>query len=440
LILSFVFLSAVAVPAQAATVSVGCAGAAGTFDFSTLTQALQANPAGNVIINVSGVCTEAVIISSMPNLSIIGAAGAALVDPGDAVPNFLAVMEVDDSQNVTIQNLAIQLASRPTASQIPGVTIQNSTVNFRGGRIEGAGGSDGIDMVQSTVRLFGNVVIENNNDGQGAGEGIFVQGPSSTLTLRRDAAGNCPIIQGNGDNGILLTATGALVTIPAVGGCATIQNNGQAGIFAQQGANVRVSASQNAPSTVQIINNGFGVVAVVGSHFGVNGPVLIQGNTGDGVRLRNASGDIGPAIDGPAGPSIQQNGTASTTFTTAFCCALPAGISVANNSDLDISAGTVANNSAPGLLVQDNSSARVIGTIGSLSITQNPVGISVTNVSTAALFLAPSVTGNTGSDLACGPDSVGYGDLTNVGKNGCAQFKAVANPGKAPKAASKPLP
>jgi hypothetical protein len=74
------------------------------------------------------------------------------------------------------------------------------------------------------------------------------------------------------------------------------------------------------------------------------------------------------------------------------------------------------------------------------SITQNPVGISVTNVSTAALFLAPSLTGNVNSDLQCGPDSVGYGDLTNVGKNGCAQFKSVQSPGKAPKRLSKPLP
>jgi hypothetical protein len=64
----------------------------------------------------------------------------------------------------------------------------------------------------------------------------------------------------------------------------------------------------------------------------------------------------------------------------------------------------------------------------------------VTNVSTAALFLAPSVTGNVSSDLSCGPDSVGYGDLSNVGKNGCAQFKSQTNPGNPPKKASKPLP
>ncbi|HYX52572.1 MAG TPA: hypothetical protein VE783_03920 [Candidatus Limnocylindrales bacterium] len=112
---------------------------------------------------------------------------------------------------------------------------------------------------------------------------------------------------------------------------------------------------------MQIINNGFGLIGIVGSHISANGPVLIQGNTTDGVRLRNASGELGPANDGAAGPVIQQNGTSATNITLGNCCALPAGVSVTNNSDLDISAGIVANNSAPGLVVQDNSSVRVIG-------------------------------------------------------------------------------
>jgi hypothetical protein len=433
LLLTFILIAGAA---EAANVTVGCAGATGTFDFPSITAALQANPGGNVAVTVSGTCSEAVVLANMQNVQLIGTPGAALVDPGDNPANFGAVLEIDNSQNITVQNLSIQVAVRAIDFQIPVVAVSGSNVDFRSAKIEGGGPSDGIDVLQSTVRLIGATVIENNNDGQGIGEGVFVQGPSASVNLRRDLAGNCPLIQGNGDNGIWLTGTGALLR----GGCAVIQNNGLAGISASGGANITLGVPQATPSAVQILNNGFGVVAIVGSHLLIHGPVLIQGNATDGVRLRNASGEITSAIDGTAGPTIQQNGSSTASFSTAFCCALPAGISVANNADLDISAGLVINNSAPGLLVQDNSSVRIIGGTGSLSITQNPVGVSVTNVSTAALFLAPSVSGNANFDITCGPDAVAYGDLSAVGRTSCQQFKQLPNPGQPPKRRGKPLP
>ena len=421
--------------ANAATV--GCTGSSGTFDFASINDALAANPSGNVTITISGTCQEAVVIANMQNVQLVGTPGAALVDPGGSPSPFGAVLEIDNSQNITVQSLTIQVAARTIDVAIPVVAISSSDVAFRSAKIEGAGASDGIDMFQSNVRLFGNTVIENNNDGAGSGEGVAVIGPSANLTLRRDSSG-CPLIQNNGDNGVLVQSSGAHLGIPAFAGCGTIQNN-FIGVFAIQGSTVGLNASQTTPGSVQLLNNVIGVAAVVGSHVGVSGPVLIQGNTVDGVRLRNGQGNLFPAVDGPAGPIIQQNGTAAVDLSTE-CCALPAGISVANNSALDISAGTVANNSAPGLLVQDNSSVRVIGSNGTLSITQNPVGISVTNVSTAALFLAASVSGNSTFDLTCGPDSVAYGDLSGVAKTSCQQFKQLANPGKPPKRANKIQP
>src|SRR5262249_10729061 len=156
--------------------------------------------------------------------------------------------------------------------------------------------------------------------------------------------------------------------VPFGNGCATIQNNGL-GIGATQGATVNLRARQGAPGAVQILNNAIGVAVTVGSQIALRGPILIQGNTVDGVRLRNASGSISGGFDGPIGPTIQQNGT-SAADTAAFCCALAAGISLANNSTLDISSGSITNNSAPGILIQDNSSIRIIGSLGSLSITQ----------------------------------------------------------------------
>ena len=59
-----------------ANVTVGCAGASGggPFNYPTLTAALLANPTGNVEIDVSGTCTEAVVIHGVQNLSIVGIA------------------------------------------------------------------------------------------------------------------------------------------------------------------------------------------------------------------------------------------------------------------------------------------------------------------------------------------------------------------------------
>jgi hypothetical protein len=375
----------------------------------------------------------------MQNVQIVGTAGAALVDPGGSPASFGAVLEIDNSQNITVQDLTIQVASRTIDFQIAVVSISASNVTFRTVRIEGAGPSDGIDILQSTVRLFGATVVENNNDGEGLGEGIFVQGPDANLTLRRDPAGNCPVIQGNGGDGIFVNGSGAHVGIPASNGCATIQNNGGTGIFASQGATVGLSALQATPGTVQVLNNTYGVIATLGSQLNVNGPVLIQGNTVIGLRLRTAFGSLGSAADGAAGPTIRQNGSASSNPSTVPCCAPPAAISLSNNATLDISAALVTGNSAPGLLVQDNSSVRLIG-FSPIVITQNLVGISVTNTSTAALFLVPSVAGNAGFDLVCGPESVAYGDLSGVGKTSCQQFKQQPNQGQPPKKRSRPLP
>ena len=407
-----------AVPAQAVTV--GCAGASGgPFDFPTLTAALAANPTGNVEIDVSGTCTEAVVVAGAQNLSIVGTPGAALVDPGGSPPNFGAVLEIDNSQNVLVRALLIQVASRDVNNAIPISLVQSSDVRIFGSKLEGAGASDGIDMFQSTVRLIGATVIENNNDGLGDGEGVAVFGPGSLLLLLNDSSGNCPLIQGNGDSGIFAGRGGTTVRAPLGRGCATIQNNGFVGVAGNLGATIELNVPQANPGRVALLNNVFGLVVTNGAHFVLAGPVLVQGNAQDGVRIRNAFGSLFPS-DGTSGPTIQGNGTSPNPP----CCAPDAGISVANNGGLDVQAGLVTNNAAPGIIVEDNSSVRLIGP---LSITSNPIGVEVSAVSSAALFLAPSIIGNAGGDVVCGPDSDAHGDLSAVGKLNCPQFKPQQN-------------
>jgi hypothetical protein len=410
-----------AVPSRASTV--GCSGASGgPFDFTSLTAALNAPGAlVNNTISVSGTCAEPVVVAGAQNLQIIGNPGAALVDPGGNPPNFGAVVEIDNSQGVVLQGLTIQVASRSVDTAIPVVLVQSSGgVAVVQCRLEGAGASDGIDMFQSTVRLFGATVIENNNDGQGDGEGVFVEGPNALLALRSNASG-CPLIQGNGDNGILATGGGATVRAPLGAGCATIQNNGFAGIFANLGVTIQLGVPQANPGGVKLTNNLYGVAATNGSHFNINGPVLIQGNTVDGIRLRNAFGVLNVS-DGTSGPTIQQNGTSLNPP----CCAPAAGISLGNNATLDLGGAQVTNNGGPGVIAQDNSSVRLIGPLP-LSITHNPIGVEVTDVSSVGLFLAPSVSGNSTADIVCGPDSAAHGDPSAVGKINCPQFRPQQN-------------
>lgn len=426
-------LSAVS-PARA-NVTVGCAGATGgPFNYTTLTAAVQANPTGNVEIDVSGTCTEAVVVAGVQNLLILGAPGAALVDPGGSPPNFSAVLEIDNSQNVRVQGLSIQVASRTIDNAIPVILVQSSDVRIVQDRIEGAGASDGIDMFQATVRLIGATIIENNNDGQGDGEGVFLQGPNATLTLQADASGNCPLIQGNGDSGIFASQGGATVRAPGGRGCATIQNN-FSGIDGNLGATIVLNVLQANPGAIKLLNNSFGLVATNGTHFNLEGPVLIQGNSADGIRLRNAFGSL-TGSDGTAGPLVQQNGTSLNPP----CCVPAAGISLANNATLDLTGGQVTNNAGPGVIAQDNSSVRLIGQTNQLSVANNPIGVEVTDASSAALFMAPSISGNSSADVVCGPDAVAHGDLSAVGKINCPQFKRQQNAVAPPKHGKSPIP
>jgi hypothetical protein len=98
-----------------------------------------------------------------------------------------------------------------------------------------------------------------------------------------------------------------------------------------------------------------------------------------------------------------------------------------NNATLDLSAADVTNNAAPGIIAQDNSSVRLIGRSGQVSIARNPIGVEVTDVSSLGLFLAPSVSGNSTADIVCGPGSAAHGDPSAVGKINCPQYRPQLN-------------
>jgi hypothetical protein len=405
----FAVMVAVAPAALADNVTVGCAGSSGTFDYTSLSDALAAVSHNGDTITVSGTCTELVVIGDFNNLTIIGTAGASVVEPLGGNPQG-DVVDITDSQNVLIQSLRVQAVAHTPETAIPVVAIANSSVTFRDSTIQGSTQTDGLNVFPtSNVSIVGGSVIENNPDGAG----VFATGSGASVNIFRGGPldAPCPLIRNNGDG--LDAFDNASI---AVRQCATIRDNIiTAGVAAFNGGTVIVINPQATPGSIQILNNAIGVLAAQGSRLRVSGPVLIEGNTLDGVRVRSSS--VG-TING--GPTITGNGGGGFV-----CCAVPAGVSVAVNSTLELQAATITNNPAAGVHLTDNASARVFGE--NLTISGNQGGVVLQNSSTALLFFAPSLTGN-GSDLSCTSDSRAYGDGSAIGRMNCPSFQAQSNP------------
>lgn len=413
-------LGLLAFACEARATTVGCNGApSGTYDFPTLTAAVSGAPLSSNTITVYGTCTEDVVISGAQNLTIAGAPGAVLMDAG--MINVVAggILEIDNSQNVTIQNLKFQLTSYPVYGPSPAILVNGSSLLMEGIDIEGASGTDGMDInPNSSVQLIGANTIENNNDGQADGEGISLTGPAANLMIGSGpgAPVGCTVIQGNGDDGVLASAQASVGIIGFPNRCITIQNNGAFGVQIS-GSSTGVLSNRGPSTNITLSGNAAGIYASLYGHIQLAGPMLIQNNSVSGIKLRDASANVLP-LAAQEGPVIEQNGGS----TNSECCLAPqAGISVQGNSNLLLQAGTIANNLVPGVAVQDDSSAIINGS-APISITQNPIGVSVANASTVSLDVAPSISGNADGDVVCGAYSVAYGDASKVGRMRCNVF------------------
>ncbi|MCI0354651.1 MAG: hypothetical protein L0099_06390 [Acidobacteria bacterium] len=308
------------IAAAASDVTVGCAGASGTFDYSSLSAALAAVSHNGDTITVSGTCTELVAIADFTNLTIIGTPGASVVEPAGDNPQG-DVVDIANSENVVIQGLRIQAGPHTADTAIPVVGISNSSVTFRDSTIHGSTQTDGIHVFPtSNVNILAGTVIENNPDGVG----VLASGSGATVNVRRGPGPACPTIQNNGDG--LNADNNATITVRQ---CAVISGNGiTAGLFATNGASVDVRNPQATPGSIQILNNVIGIGAANGT-LTLGGPVLIQGNSLEGVRLRASRGNIFATAGGSLGPTITQNGSGDF-----ICCAVPAGVSLAQGATM----------------------------------------------------------------------------------------------------------
>ena len=392
----------------AAAKTVGCAGAPpGTYDFASLNAAIAAAFPWGDVIDVYGTCSETVGLWSVWNLTINGYS-ATLAEP--AGPNTQGdVLDISDTQNLRINGLRIQANPHTDSDYIAVANIYNSTVTFQDSTIEGSSWTDGLDIFAiSNVSLLGNTVIENNVNG----EGVYVEGSGSSVTINRGAVGTCPLLQNNGD-GVYATTNASLF----VRRCAIVRNNAAYGLYADNGAALAVTNPQ-APGAIQVLNNQIGLSAVNGGTLRLNGPVLVQGNANDGVRIRAARGIIG----GTVGPTITQNGAGDPV-----CCAVNAGVSVDIGGVLDLNSASINGNPAPGVHATNNSNVRLLNN-PQLQVTGNVGGVIIQNSSVAELVFAPVITGN-GSDLSCTPDSRVFGNGSAVGRINCPGFQSQTNPG-----------
>src|SRR5262249_21039207 len=376
--------------ARANTVSVGCPGSSGVFDFATINDAvsfLSGLGKKDHAVIISGACTEIVSLDDWDDLRLIGTTGAAILAPADPAGH-IGIIEIHNSKKMFVSGLRLHGngTSGPNPMHVDESTVEVFQCMLENGGILAGGGM----FVQghSTVHVHASVVQNNSPNG------IRVDGPASVQLGDVDpGAEPTPTIIQNNDTGIQARGSGLV----AIHGKTTIQNNG-------------VGVSVNAGEAVlccedgqrQVLNNVVGISVITGGRLETIGPVLVQGNPAFGISLIGGNATMG------SGNTVRQNGR---------------GIQVRTGSSLRMLGGTVANNSVVGIVVRDHSSAILNATISG-----NGAGVRVLLLSTVAVA-SGSIQGNLGSDFVCSPDSFGYGDKTLIDQLHCPNFGVDPLPG-----------
>jgi len=163
--------------AAADNVTVGCSGTVDTFDYTSLSEALNSlHLVGPHHVAVSGTCTENVYLGYLERVTIQGAPTATIENA--ATPNPQVVVDIEGSRGIVLRNLTISggnrgiVIRRASEVRVEGCTIENngqgvlvkeqSTAAFGGFWPEQAvtvrnNGKHGIDTYDSVVSLEGRI-------------------------------------------------------------------------------------------------------------------------------------------------------------------------------------------------------------------------------------------------------------------------------------------
>ena len=225
---------------RATTLYVNCGAKTGLTSIGAALKALKYSEGeGPRTINVSGACTENVVVTNMLQLTINGVNGASIT----AVSRDLAdVVDIRDS-HVTLSNLKIDGLNSVNYDAVD--CEQGSFCTLIGNTIQGSADAVGVYPLSKAIIIGG--VLQNNDS-----SGVFARG---------DVLAHGVLIQGN--------AAGIVV-----------QRGGRA--TANFGDPLYLPSTALTPTTV--INNGTGILVNEGAEF-LCGGCLVENNAGDGIHL-----------------------------------------------------------------------------------------------------------------------------------------------------------
>ena len=348
--------------AHANDVAVNCPG-------QSLSAAVAALPPdGPNTVTVTGAClNENVHIFDIRSLTIVaGAGGAKIVQSQDS-----DTFDIFRSQFIRLVNLEIVgIPGSMPGSGGAGVFIQASNVQINGCGIHDNEGG-GVTATFASVLFLNNTTIRNNNPG---GDGLDVLSNStatvigSTIKDNGSACTTLPNCQVNGD-GVFTNHSFVVFR-----GNNLIQSNGDIGINPTNGSSVLL----NGPTTIEG-HNWNAISLKSGSHLQIGSPAVIQGN-------------------GIACPSD----TALLVSLSQAC----GGISGAENSTLNLSAGTISGNQGAGISVQQGTNL----SLGGVTVSNNSAdGVDIRRISIGNFGPGNTVTGNGGASIFCDERSLAIG-------------------------------
>lgn len=368
ILLTFFLLPAAA---HAANVTVGCGGVSGTFDFTTITSALNTiGQTGPSTITVTGTCQENVSLNNARSITIISSTnGAAIVGPLDT-----NAVDISLSQDINLQNLDISGTFSTTGNgggggvviteasdvhilgcnihdnQAVGVNADTGSIVFlRGTTIQNNTPNDGLDLYDNSTGDIASTTIQNNGDSANGGVGVFLTGSSTALFRQTNL----------------------------------IQNNADIGIQAVNLSHVR-------------FQSGF-----------IGRFTTVQGHNVDGILVRKQSH---VQINGASPQVIQGNGSACPLDPTC------GGILVDTNSTVHVTNGTISGNQGSGISAQQGANVRLDGATVSNNTGD---GVHIQWISIGDFISGNTISGNGGASVFCDGRSLALGDLSDFSKVRC---------------------
>jgi Right handed beta helix region len=259
-ILAFFLLMAIGAAgqyAQAATYNVNCD------KHEHIGKALRvlasANSHGPNTINVTGVCRGNFVIQSMDRLTLMTKNGASLTDRSGGS---LAVVDIEDSQKVTLQGFTINGGAQ-------GILCNTASVCYLTGNTIQGPGRFGVNVVRGSLAYLESNVIQN------WARGAFITG--AQVFSSND------VFQGNGGSGIAVLVGAYFESVNS-----SFNNNGD-GIEAGGSRLALMGGTISGNSGIGVRMLGSASVAFEGSaSVGSEGPT-ITGNGGVGVHLEDGA-------------------------------------------------------------------------------------------------------------------------------------------------------